>query len=192
MPRLILASTSTYRSALLERLRVPFTQESPGIDEAASKRAGETPVAIAQALARLKARAVLSRHPDAIVVGSDQVATIDERVLDKPGTEANAREQLQLLRGREHRLLTAVAIAHGIELTEFVDTTRLVMRPLADDEIERYLAAERPFDCAGSYKIEGLGIALFERIDSHDQTAIIGLPLLRLAAELRRVGLHLP
>jgi septum formation protein len=135
---------------------------------------------------------VLSRHPDAIVVGSDQVATIDERVLDKPGTEANAREQLQLLRGREHRLLTAVAIAHGIELTEFVDTTRLVMRPLADDEIERYLAAERPFDCAGSYKIEGLGIALFERIDSHDQTAIIGLPLLRLAAELRRVGLHLP
>lgn len=192
MPGLVLASTSPYRRALLERLCVPFTVEAPGIDEAVAKSAGGNPLAIVQQLALQKATAVQRRHPDAIVIGCDQVATVDGIVLDKPGTEANARAQLQALRGREHRLLTAVAIAHAGGLREFVDTTRLILRPLADDEIARYLAADAPFDCAGSYKIEGLGITLFDRIDSRDYTAIVGLPLMQLSAELRRLGLRLP
>lgn len=192
MPGLVLGSTSTYRRALLERLRVPFTCEAPGVDESVAKAAGGNPLAIVQQLALQKALAVQRRHPDAIVIGCDQLASVDSLLLDKPGTAANARAQLQALRGREHRLLTAVAIAHAGGLQEFVDTTRLLMRQLSDDEIDRYVAAEQPFDCAGSYRIEGLGIALFERIDSRDHTAIVGLPLLQLSAELRRLGLFVP
>lgn len=192
MPPLILASTSPYRRQLLERLRVPFACERPGVDEDAVKRSHEGPLAVVQALARQKALAVAARHPGAIVVGSDQAATIDGAILDKPATVANAQAQLQRLQGREHRLLTAVAIAHARGVVEFVDTTRLQMRPLAPGEIERYVAQEQPLDCAGSYKIEALGIALFESIASDDQTAIVGLPLLRLCRELRALGLAIP
>lgn len=192
MPTLILASTSPYRRQLLERLRVPFACERPGVDEDEVKRTHGSPLAVVQALARQKALAVAARHPGAIVVGSDQAATIDGAILDKPATVANALAQLQRLQGREHRLLTAVAIAHARGVVEFVDTTRLQMRPLAPAEIERYVAQEQPFDCAGSYKIEALGIALFESIASDDQTAIVGLPLLRLCRELRALGLAIP
>lgn len=192
MPPLVLASTSPYRRELLARLCAPFTCERPGVDEDMVKRTLTDPLAIVQELARQKARAVAARHPAAIVIGSDQAATIDGAVLDKPGTAANAIAQLTRLQGRAHRLLTAVAIVHPGGMAEFVDTTTLLMRALSPAEIERYVATERPLDCAGSYQIEKLGITLFERIDGGDQTAIIGLPLLRLCSELRQLGMQLP
>jgi septum formation protein len=190
--RLVLASSSPYRRQLLERLRLPFSCRAPSVDEAAVKRALRPPDLVVRELARRKAEAIAASDREAIVIGSDQCACIDGELLDKPGTAPVATSQLARLQGREHCLLTAVAIAHGGALVEFVDTTRLTMRALAAAEIERYVAAEQPFDCAGSYKVEGLGIALFERIDSADQTAIMGLPLLRLCAELRRLGCELP
>lgn len=192
MPRLVLASTSPYRRQLLERLRVPFACEAPGVDEDAVKRITPEPLAVVRELAKQKAKAVQQKHPDAIVIGGDQAATLDGTVLDKPGTVPNAIAQLQRLQGKEHQLLTAVAIAHPGGLVEFVDATFLRMRPLTAAEIERYVAAEPPLDCAGSYKIEGLGIALFAHLQGEDQTAITGLPLLRLCQELRALGLAVP
>jgi len=190
--RLVLASTSPYRRQLLERLRVPFTAASPGVDEAAVKQSLRVPDAVVQELARRKALAAAAHHRDAIVIGSDQCVCLDGDILDKPGGAPAAIAQLQRLQGRAHELLTAVAIAHGGGLVEFLDRTRLSMRPLTATEIGRYVAAEQPFDCAGSYKIEGLGIALFDRIECDDQTAIVGLPLRRLCAELRKLGVPLP
>jgi septum formation protein len=192
MHPLVLASTSPYRRELLARLCVPFTCDRPGVDEDVVKRSLTDPLAIVQELARQKARAVAARHPTAIVIGSDQAAVLDDDVLDKPGTTERAIVQLGRLQGRAHRLLTAVAIVHPGGIAEFVDTTTLHMRALSAAEIERYVHAERPLDCAGSYQIEKLGITLFERIDGGDQTAIIGLPLLRLGHELRALGLSLP
>jgi septum formation protein len=191
-PQLVLASTSPYRRQLLARLCVPFECTPPGIDEAACKRELAEPLAIVRELARQKALAVAGRHPEAIVIGSDQGAATDGHLLDKPGTVANAIGQLERLQGREHELLTAAAIVHRGAITEFVETTRLTMRPLTSAEITRYVERDQPLDCAGSYRIEGLGIALFTRIDGSDHTAIIGLPLLRLCAELRRLGVRLP
>lgn len=193
MPELVLASTSPYRRELLLRLGLPFACAAPGVDEAAVKRASlGDPAAVATELARRKALAIAAQRPGAIVIGSDQCACLDGRILDKPGTAANAHAQLAALAGRTHELRTAVAIAHGGDVVEWTEVTRLSMRPLAQTEIERYVAADRPLDCAGSYKIEGLGITLFERVDGADWTAIQGLPLLRLAAELRAFGFHLP
>lgn len=176
----------------MERLRVPFTCEAPGVNEDAVKQLNQDPVATVQEIARLKAQAVLGRNPTCVVIGSDQAVVIDNELLGKPGDRMGAIKQLTHLRGREHRLITAVTIANSEGLIEFHDTTRLVMRDLTDGEIARYVDAEEPFDCAGSYKIEQLGIALFERIDSHDHTAIVGLPMLRLSRELRKIGMALP
>jgi len=191
-PPLLLASTSPYRRELLARLGLPFTCERPGVDEDAVKRALGEPLAVVRELAQQKARAVARRFPTAVVIGSDQAATIDGAILDKPGNAANAIAQLTRLQGRPHTLLTAVAIAHPGGLVEFVDTTTLHMRALDAATIARYVAAEQPLDCAGSYKIEALGITLFERIDGADQTAIQGLPLLRLCRELRALGFAMP
>jgi septum formation protein len=193
MPDLVLASTSAYRRSLLARLGLPFGSEAPGVDEDAVKQRASSPAFAVDELARQKALAVARRHPTSLVIGGDQAATIDGAILDKPGTEANAHAQLRRLAGREHELLTAVAIARGdTVLAAWTDRTVLTMRELTDDEIVRYVRAERPLDCAGSYKVEGLGIALFTRIDGGDHTAIVGLPLLRLAAELRRLGVRVP
>lgn len=204
MQKLLLASTSPYRKALLERLGLPFDCVAPAVAEAtikANAAPGTTPLELAQQLARAKAQAGAAKAQagaaaaaasETLVIGSDQIATIDGRVLDKPGTVARAIEQLLALQGREHELVTAVAIAGGERTIEFVDVTRLCMRPLERAEIERYVAADSPLDCAGSYKIEGLGISLFAGIDCEDQTAIVGLPLLRLAAELRQLGFRVP
>lgn len=192
MTPIVLASTSPYRRQLLGRLGLPFTCEAPGIDETAAKDTTSDPMELARTLARQKASAVAGRHPGSMVIGSDQVATIDGEVLDKPGTAPAAVQQLQRLQGRQHTLLTAVAIHRSGETVDFVDVTRLCMRPLTDSEIERYVAADQPLDCAGSYRIEALGISLFAGIDCEDQTAIVGLPLLRLCAELRQLGVPLP
>jgi septum formation protein len=195
-PVLILASTSTYRRQLLARLRLPFTCSAPGVDE--TPRAAERPLALAARLARAKAMSVALQHPDAWVIGSDQVAALGdgaaERTLGKPGTEALCIEQLRGSSGHTVTFLTAVAVVRhdGRAAYQFVDTTRVTFRTLDDDTIARYLAAESPLDCAGGFKSEGLGITLCESIDSVDPSALIGLPLIRLSEVLRSVGFALP
>ena len=186
---LVLASTSPYRKALLERLGLRFRCIAPDVDEAAFKDRGLAPEELAATLARAKADSVASLVPGAIVIGSDQVCTIDGDVLDKPGDAATNVAQLRRLAGHEHRLITAVCIARSDQRREFVDVTRLKMRPLSAERLAAYVAMDRPFDCAGGYKLESGGIALFERIESADHTAIIGLPLMRLARELEELGL---
>ena len=188
-PALILASTSRYRHELLARLRLPFTVESPGVDETA--RPGETPRALAQRLALAKARAVAERHPDALVIGSDQVAELDGLAIGKPGSHVRAVEQLRAMSGRSVVFHTAVAtlrLASGYSAQALVPVT-VRLRRLGDSEIERYLRAEQPYDCAGSAKVETLGIALVEAVESDDPTALVGLPLIRTCAMLRAGGL---
>lgn len=189
-PRLVLASTSRYRRALLERLGVPFTVAAPAVDEDAYRHL--SPDAMASELARLKAEAV--QMPEALVIGSDQVAEIDGLVLTKPGTPERAVAQLERLAGRTHRLITAVAVHDGArgETWADVDVHRLTMRPLSRALIEAYVAHDRPLDCGGSYRLEGRGIALFSEIQADpsfaDDTAIVGLPLGKLCALLSRAG----
>jgi septum formation protein len=186
-PRLILASTSPHRRKLLARLGLPFDVVRPRVDESA--RPGEPPGELAARLASLKSA---STHiPDAIVIGSDQVAALDGRVLRKPGTTDRAVEQLMLCQGRVVEFHTAVTLVYrrsGARLSE-TDLTRVHFRKLEQSAIERYVAAEQPLDCAGGFKAEGLGIALFESIESNDPTGLIGLPLIWLSGALRSLGL---
>jgi septum formation protein len=189
-PRLILASTSPYRRELLARLRLRFDCVAPGVDETAYP--DEAPRALAERLARAKAEAVARRHPGAVVIGSDQVAELDGRALGKPGTPERAAAQLRASSARSVVFHTAVCVASASAQQAFVDTTQVHFRPLDEAEIARYLAAETPYDCAGSFKSEGLGACLFESIRSDDPTALIGLPLIALAGCLRRAGYALP
>jgi 7-methyl-GTP pyrophosphatase len=187
--RLVLASTSRYRRELLDRLRLPFDVESPGVDE--QPRRGEAPAATALRLALAKADAVATRHADAVVIGSDQVADLDGHGVGKPGDHARATAQLRAMRGRVVVFQTAVAVvcrATGFAEAALVPVA-VRMRDLSDAEIERYLRAETPYDCAGSAKIETLGIALVESVASDDPTALIGLPLIRTCELLRRAGI---
>jgi septum formation protein len=189
---LILASTSRYRRALLERIAPPFEVLSPDLDEAPLD--GEVPRARAVRLSLAKARAVAERHPRAIVIGSDQVAALGDQVLDKPGDEATCRRQLSALSGRTAHFFTGCAVI-GIDAEmryEHLDTTTVNFRMLTDTEIRRYVAREKPLDCAGGFKVEALGITLFERVESADPTALIGLPLIWLASALRKAGYLLP
>ncbi|MGH8217936.1 MAG: Maf family protein [Steroidobacteraceae bacterium] len=191
MTPVILASTSPYRRMLLERLGVPFSVESPGIDEA--EAAGEPPAQRARRLAAAKAQAVARRHPEAAVIGSDQVAAAGELILEKPASVARAREQLAALSAAEAYFYTACTILAPTGFrAAHLDRTRVVFRQLSIEEIERYVARERPLDCAGGFKAEGLGIALFEHLESSDPTALIGLPLIWVAAMLRRLGHAVP
>jgi len=189
MPKLlVLASTSRYRRMLLERLGCPFQVVSPGIDEAPLP--GELPAATATRLAEAKARAIASRYPDALVIGSDQVAELDGRAVGKPVDHADAIAQLRAASGRTVVFHTGVALvdaASGRCRSRLVDVAS-TFRVLTDDDIARYLAREQPYDCAGSVKSEGFGIALFERIASDDPTALIGLPLIAVASMLRDEG----
>lgn len=180
-----LASTSRYRRELLARLAVAFHCESPEVDEA--RQPGEAPRALAQRLALAKARAVANRHPEAIVIGADQVCALGDVVLGKPGDAASARAQLAAQSGRTVVFHTAVAVV-GLQAgfwRQHVDETCCVFREIGDQEIDAYVAAEKPFDCAGAFQVEGRGIALFERIESLDPTALIGLPLIWVAEALR-------
>ncbi len=192
MPSLILASTSIYRRALLERLGLPFTVARPETDE--TPLPDEPPQALAERLALAKAEAVLaSAADDTWVIGSDQVAELDGRPLGKPGSHAAAVAQLQSMSGRDVRFLTALCLAgpDGRRL-QALDVTTVRFRNLSNDEIERYIAREQPLDCAGSFKSEGLGIALFEEIDNRDPTALIGLPMIATARLLREAGFMIP
>ena len=186
--RLILGSTSPYRHELLSRLRLPFDVVSPHVDE--TPMAGEAPRALALRLALAKAQAVAAQHPQAMVIGSDQVADLDGEPLGKPGTHARATEQLQRMRGKTVVFQTAVAVVcieTGFAQVDLAQVS-VKFRPLDDAEIDRYLRAEAPYDCAGSAKSEGLGIALLESIDSDDPTALVGLPLIRTCQMLRAAG----
>ena len=187
--RLYLASTSRYRADLLARLGVPFAVEAPGVDEA--RLAGEKPVEFALRLARAKAAAVAVRHPDCWALGADQVAVCDGRVLGKPGDARNCREQLQASSGQTVEFHTA-AVLRRLEprdAREHVDFTIVRFRSLPPSEVARYVELDRPFDCAGGFRSEGLGIALFEAIEAIDPTALIGLPLIWVAGALRAAGL---
>ncbi len=188
---LILGSTSAYRRELLQRLRLPFEVVSPEVDEAPLP--GEHPRDLALRLALAKARAVATRHPAAVVIGSDQVADLGGEPLGKPGTHERAVAQLRRMRGRTVIFQTAVAVVcveTGFEQVELAPV-RVRFRDLTDAEIENYLRAETPYDCAGSAKSEGLGIALLDTIESDDPTALVGLPLIRTARLLRAAGLSL-
>lgn len=186
---LILASTSRYRRELLLRLRLPFDVIGPAVDEA--PQPGEAPPALAERLALAKAQAVAGRAPDAVVIGSDQVADLDGLALGKPGTHERAVQQLRTMRGRTVRFHTAVAVVRGRDgfCRQALATVNVRFRDLTDREIGAYLLAERPYDCAGSAKCEALGIALVDAIESDDPTALVGLPLIRTAAMLRAAGL---
>ncbi len=188
---LILGSTSAYRRELLQRLRLPFEVVSPEVDE--TPLPGENPRALALRLALAKARAVAVRQPSAVVIGSDQVADLGGDPLGKPGTHERAVAQLHRMRGRTVIFQTAVAVVcveTGFEQVELAPV-RVRFRDLTDAEIESYLRAETPYDCAGSAKSEGLGIALLDTIESDDPTALVGLPLIRTARLLRAAGLSL-
>lgn len=188
--QLILASTSRYRRELLSRLRMPFDVQSPHVDE--SPHDGETPTAMALRLAMEKASAVSQRHPAAVVIGSDQVADLDGTAIGKPGTHARAVEQLRTMSGRVVVFQTAVAVvcAQTGMAASALTPVRVSFRQLTDAEIEHYLHAEQPYDCAGSAKSEGLGVALLDSIESDDPTALVGLPLIRTCAMLRDAGLN--
>ncbi len=187
----VLGSTSVYRRELMARLRIPFEVAAPDVDE--TPLPGETPEALARRLALAKARAVAARYPQAAVIGSDQVADLDGEPLGKPGTHARAVQQLQRMRGRTVVFQTAVAVVcldSGFEQVE-IAPVRVRFRDLADDEIEAYLRAEMPYDCAGSAKSEGLGITLLASIANDDPTALVGLPLIRTCRMLRAAGVRL-
>jgi septum formation protein len=187
-PALILASSSAYRRELLSRLQLPFTADVPDIDE--RPQPGETPSATALRLAREKAAAVARRHPGSLVIGSDQVATLDNLQIGKPGNHAKALAQLQLMRGREVVFHTALCLWDGRSGSHQVEDiqTAVKFRDLSDAELDAYLRIEQPYDCAGSAKNEALGIAILERIDSSDPTALTGLPLIALTGMLRKAG----
>jgi len=185
---LVLASSSAYRRELLSRLQLPFDVAVPDIDEAPLP--GETPSATALRLAREKAAAVAAKLPGRIVIGSDQVATLDDEQIGKPGNHANALAQLQKMRGREVVFHTALCVWDGRDGTAQVEDIQTVVkfRDLPDAELDAYLRIEQPYDCAGSAKNEALGIAILERIDSSDPTALTGLPLIALTGMLRKIG----
>ena len=189
---LVLGSTSVYRRELLQRLRLPFTVMAPEIDE--TPQPHEAPDALVLRLALAKAHAVAAQQPEAVVIGSDQVADLAGHALGKPGTHERATEQLRLMSGHSVVFQTAVAVvchATGFEQA-LLAAVEVRFRPLSDAEIERYLRAEQPYDCAGSAKSEGLGISLLDAIHSDDPTALIGLPLIRTCHLLRAAGLVLP
>ena len=191
MPNLVLASTSRYRSELLERLRLRFEVARPEVDE--TPLPDEAPRDLAIRLAEAKARAVAAHAGDAWSLGSDQVADLDGQPLGKPGHRDAAIAQLRAMSGRTVRFHTAVCLAHADGRAHAgIDLTEVRFRAMDDDEIARYVDAEQPFDCAGSFKSEGLGIALFEAIENRDPSALVGLPLIATCALLRKAGFALP
>jgi septum formation protein len=189
VPPLILASTSRYRHELLSRLRLPFEVLAPEVDESALP--GETPLQLAQRLALAKAVAIAAKRPEAVVIGSDQVAELDGQALGKPGTHERAVQQLRRMRSRRVLFHTAVAVVCAERAFEAAALCSVAVsfRDLGDDEIENYLRAEQPYDCAGSAKCETLGISLLQSIESDDPTALIGLPLIRTSELLRQAGI---
>ena len=187
---LILASGSRYRAQLLARLRVSYIAVAPDVDERAL--VGENPTVLAARLAEAKARALAPRFRDHWILGADQVAVADGRIFGKPGDAERAAEQLRMLAGRPVQFVTAIVLLREERILKALDLTTVRFRQLKDAEISRYLAAEPAHDCAGSFKSEGLGISLFEEIQSRDPTGLVGLPLIALSRLLREAGYPLP
>ena len=191
MPKLVLASTSKYRKLLLDRLGLSYTTVSPRVDEEALT--APTTEELALALAKAKAESVAAAHPDCFVLGSDQLVDLAGERLGKPHSLEKAEEQLRRLSGKAHRLVTAVALLHpNGTLETAVDVHVMTLREMTEAEIKRYVARERPIDCAGSYKVESLGISLCEKIEGADFTAIVGMPLIAVCTLLRRAGFEVP
>jgi len=190
MMKLVLASTSIYRKELLNRLGLPFVTAAPEVDE--SVRAEETPQQLVRRLAEAKARAVAAQYPDALIIGSDQVATVAGRILGKPGGHQQAVAQLRLASGKRLQFLTGLCLfnAHTCMAQVEVVPITVVFRVLDDRQIEKYLRREQPYHCAGSFKSEALGIALCERLEGEDPNALIGLPLIRLIHMLEKEGIN--
>jgi septum formation protein len=188
--KLILSSTSVYRRELLDRLHIPFEVIPPQVDE--TPLPGESTLDLALRLAKAKAAAVAKDHPEAWVIGSDQVADLYGAAIGKPGNFERAIAQLQLMRGATITFQTALCLMHGHEETTINVPTEVTFRKLSDEVLEAYLRAEKPYDCAGSAKSEGLGISLLESIKSDDPTALIGLPLIALSGLLREAGFLIP
>jgi septum formation protein len=186
----VLASSSRYRQELLTRLLRNFSCCAPEVDEDTVKQSGLPPQAVAEELARRKAEWVAERYPGSVVIGSDQLVDLDGCIFGKPGSAERARAQLAAFSGRRHRLLTAVCVRSPQRTVEFLDETVLWMRTVTMGEISACVERDQPLDCAGSYRIEGCSVSLFERIECSDQTAIMGLPLLRLSAVLRDLGVR--
>jgi septum formation protein len=190
---LILASTSEYRKRLLERLGIPFRCVAPKFDE--SKFVSDetlSPAGLARQLATEKVMSLIADHPDDTIVGGDQLVDLDGRIIGKPGTIDRVIQQLKELSGRSHRLATAVAVWDEGRLTTHVDISTLTMRTLDLPAIHRYVMADKPVDCAGSYMLEARGIALFERVETDDYTAVIGMPLMTLTTMLKTLGYTVP
>ncbi|HNS99634.1 MAG TPA: nucleoside triphosphate pyrophosphatase [Polyangiaceae bacterium] len=190
IPKVVLASTSPYRKQLLARLRIAFEAVDSGIDETRFKALALPPSELVRILAEQKAQAVGHHHPNSLIVGGDQCVELDGRVLGKAGTNQGAMGQLRLLSGRTHHLFTALSLldTRSGRCDTVVDVHEMTMRPLNPRQIERYVQIDEPLDCAGSYKLESLGIALFDRVQGDDPTAIIGLPLMRLVSLLATAG----
>lgn len=188
MPSIVLASSSVYRRALLTKLGLPFEWGNPAIDETAQP--GESAPALVERLARAKATALAARYPAHLIIGSDQVACLDGNILGKPGDRVRAQAQLRAASGRRVEFLTGLCLLDSASgtTTSLVEPFAVVFRQLQEAEIERYLEREQPYDCAGSFKSEGLGIALFERLEGDDPNALVGLPLIRLVTLLAGAG----
>jgi len=191
-PEIILVSTSSYRRTLITRLGLPFRCLAPRIDEDSYKNLNLNPETLARKLARVKVESVRELAPDAVLIGSDQVVSCDGTLYGKPGTADAAVKQLLDFSGRSHELITAVVIRYRDQLIEHADITTVGFRPFDRAAAERYVAADSPLDCAGSYKLESKGILLVDRIESRDETAIMGLPLITVASALREFGFLLP
>jgi len=190
---LVLASTSQYRAQLLRRLHIEFEQADPGVDEA--HQAGELPAERARRLSAAKASSLATQFPSALLIGSDQVAAFGEQILDKPGSRDAAIESLRLVRGQSVNFYTGVTVLNTDtgETDNHLDITCVHVRgDLTDEDIERYVDADQPLDCAGSFKVESLGIGLFDSVSSKDPTALIGLPLIAVAKALRSFGTRVP
>ena len=189
---LLLASSSVYRRDLLARLRLPFSCSSPDIDE--SHRPGESAIELVKRLSLEKARALSASHPNHLIIGSDQVAVFDGQIIGKPHTHDTARQQLMNASGNSVSFLTGLCLLNshtGLHQTDCISFT-VHMRTLSTEQIERYLLAEQPYDCAGSFKAEGLGVSLFQRTEGDDATSLVGLPLIRLVSMLLAEGVDIP
>ena len=190
MQTLVLGSSSPFRSTLLGKLNLPFITESPDIDESAQQN--ESPTALVERLAQQKAMAIAANHPDALIIGSDQVAVINNEILGKPGHHEKAIEQLRLASGKTVRFITGLALydARRDKMQSLIEPFDVTFRTLTEHEIEAYLLAEQPYQCAGSFKSEGLGICLFERLSGDDPNSLVGLPLIQLIRLLNNVDVN--
>lgn len=192
MKSLILASTSPYRREQLQRFCLSFEALAPECDEDAFKNKGLSVEELAQTLAYEKAKSLQEKHPEPVIIGADQVAAVDGTILSKPGKRDKACEQLMMLQGKTHQLLTAVCVLDGDKKYEHLEVANLTMASLNEQQIERYVEKDLPLYSCGSYKIESFGIALFDKIEVQDFTSIVGLPMLYLGRTLRQVGFQFP